>query len=417
MKDNSLIDELTVTANELIDYKNKEILNVMEKQHEKNKPFDLTALMMVSNDDLLAMGGRDNLKNVFSKFLTLSNFHFLQESIKEFSAVETAREKAKRFLSETENNNEPDKLEDLNTTLSDINLKNAEEIVSFSNRVSARAIDHSNSIANGLSGANTGFLNLNRVTDGYKAQKLYIIGARPSVGKTAFSLSSMYDGVRQDDIFPTYVSLETSDGDLIDRMIAKIGRINLLKIKNVNKYLANSPDEYQRYTEAMTLLSNYELDINEKANTVAKIRAIVRRNKKAHPNKKHVVFIDYLTLIKPAKNLNNDIKEIGEITNGLKEIAKDFNVAVVTLAQLTRGVESRQDKRPVMSDLRGGGEIEQIADLIGFLYREDYQNQETENKNQIELIIQKHRDGPTGTLKYKFMKEIQNFIEIDERFN
>lgn len=414
MKDNTLLDEVRVRPNHFIDSRHQKILEVIRKNYQKGEPCDLPALMRTTESNLLQMGGRNYLREVYGTFLTTEKFDWLQGKIIDYAMIERARHDATNFLYETRETHDPEILNNLTSKLSIYETAKVGKRETFQDKVKRRAKKHAESKANGLTGLNTGFLNLNRITDGYQPQSLYIIGARPSVGKTAFALNSMWDATRQDNVFPTFFSRETADGPIIDRLLAKVGRINLMKLKNVNKHIAPSEKEFMEYQNALTELMKYELDIDEHSETVAQMRSALRRNMKEYPDKKHVVFIDYLTTIKPSIDRNDEVREIKEITQELKDMANDFNIPVICLAQLTRGVESRQDKRPLMSDLRGGGAIEQIADFIGFLYREDYQNQKAQTNNEVELIVQKFRDGQTGVLKYKFKKTTQEYIEVNE---
>ena len=258
----------------------------------------------------------------------------------------------------------------------------------------------------GITGIPTGFKDLDAKTSGLQKSDLIIIGGRPSMGKTAFALQ-LARNISIDQELPTLLfSLEMSKKSLVRRMIAAEARINLQKI---NSGLI-SPEEYQRYTQAMGVLSKANLVIDDQAGlSVAEMKAKARRMKRERGLA--CIIIDYLQYVKGSGRKERHL-EIGEITRQLKSMAKDFDIPVVVLSQLSRAVEQRNDKRPMMSDLRESGDIEQDADLIMFLYRDEYYNpQAADAKNKVEVIIGKQRNGPTGVVHLNFFKEWNLFSD------
>lgn len=416
LKEPSLLEDCMIQERHFIDNKHKNLFRVMKHLKEKGESPDYFTLIQQDRDTLFQIGGRKKLDEVKQAYLTTENFDFQQKKLLHFYSIERAREQATGFLEETSTKNETEAITDFITTLQTFEGSTVDKSISFKERVQNRLVEHMDSPADGLTGIHTGFMNLNVYTDGWQRRKLHIIGARPSVGKTAFILNTMLKGSKKAPIFPTLFSLETSDGDLIDRLIAAESRINLTRIKNVNKNLVQDEQKYNRYMMASQIVSDMDMDIREDAFTVNEMRAILRQNMKEYPDKEHVVFIDYLTLMKGVGDFQNKHLEIEAISNGLKQMAKDFNVPVIALAQLSRGVENRQDKRPVMSDLRESGSIEQIADMISFLHRDDYQNYENEGQQEdisdINFIVAKNRDGRVGALKFKFTRPTQEYHEV-----
>ncbi len=268
----------------------------------------------------------------------------------------------------------------------------------------------------GLAGMDTGFTELNRMTAGFKPQELIIVAARPSVGKTAFCLNvgSNAAGEQGEGDVVAIFSLEMGQKELLKRMVSINGNIdgNRMKTGELN------PEDWSKLTQAMGVLNNKNIRIFDDAGiTTNFIWSKVKKLCDEFPGKQIMVIIDYLQLItgNPVHKGNRQA-EIAEISRTLKTMARQLNICVVALSQLSRGVEQRQDKRPMMSDLRESGQIEQDADVIAFLYREDYYDRETENKNTIEIIIGKQRNGPVGSVELAFIKEYGKFVNLERRF-
>ncbi|HHB2941819.1 TPA: replicative DNA helicase [Bacillus cereus] len=268
----------------------------------------------------------------------------------------------------------------------------------------------------GLAGMDTGFAELNRMTAGFKPQELIIVAARPSVGKTAFCLNvgSNAAGEQGEGDVVAIFSLEMGQKELLKRMVSINGNIdgNRMKTGELN------PEDWTKLTQAMGALNNKNIRIFDDAGiTTNFIWSKVKKLCDEFPGRRIMVIIDYLQLItgNPVHKGNRQA-EIAEISRTLKTMARQLNVCVVALSQLSRGVEQRQDKRPMMSDLRESGQIEQDADVIAFLYREDYYDRETENKNTIEIIIGKQRNGPVGSVELAFIKEYGKFVNLERRF-
>ncbi|MGP2423624.1 replicative DNA helicase [Bacillus sp. FH] len=268
----------------------------------------------------------------------------------------------------------------------------------------------------GLAGMDTGFTELNRMTAGFKPQELIIVAARPSVGKTAFCLNVGNNAAGEygeGDVVAIF-SLEMGQKELLKRMVSINGNIdgNRMKTGELN------PEDWTKLTQAMGALNNKNIRIFDDAGiTTNFIWSKVKKLCDEFPGRQIMVIIDYLQLItgNPVHKGNRQA-EIAEISRTLKTMARQLNVCVVALSQLSRGVEQRQDKRPMMSDLRESGQIEQDADVIAFLYREDYYDRETENKNTIEIIIGKQRNGPVGSVELAFIKEYGKFVNLERRF-
>ncbi|HFK1431566.1 TPA: replicative DNA helicase [Bacillus cereus] len=269
----------------------------------------------------------------------------------------------------------------------------------------------------GLIGMDTGFSELNRMTAGLKKQELIIVAARPSVGKTAFCLNVANNAAGENgegDIVAIF-SLEMEEEQLLKRMISINGNIDGNRMRTGEL----TTNDWNKLPQAMGVLNSKNLRIFDDAGVTTNfIWSKVKKLCDEYPGKRIMVIIDYLQLIQGNPiHKGNRQAEIAEISRTLKTMARQLDVCVVALSQLSRGVEQRQDKRPMMSDLRESGQIEQDADVIAFLYREDYYDRETENKNTIEIILSKQRNGPVGVVELGFVKEFGKFVNLERRFN
>ncbi len=262
----------------------------------------------------------------------------------------------------------------------------------------------------GTTGIPSGFPDLDKMTSGFQRNDLIIVAARPSVGKTAFALNVAQNvAVRAKETVAIF-SLEMSAAQLVQRIICAESNVDAGRMRTGHL----EGDDWEKLTMAIGTLSEAQIFIDDTpAITVADIRAKCRRLKKEHGL--GMILIDYLQLIAGrGKAGENRQQEVSEISRTLKQIARELEVPVIALSQLSRGVEQRQDKRPMMSDLRESGSIEQDADIVAFLYRDDYYDKESEKKNIIEIIIAKQRNGPVGTVELVFLKNFNKFVSLDK---
>ncbi|MBA2939364.1 replicative DNA helicase [Paenibacillus sp. CGMCC 1.16610] len=260
----------------------------------------------------------------------------------------------------------------------------------------------------GATGVPSGFVDLDKMTSGFQRSDLIILAARPSVGKTAFALNVAQNvGVRAKETVAIF-SLEMGAAQLVQRMVCAEANVDANRMRT--GYLEG--DDWEKLTMAIGALSEANIFIDDSAQiTVADIRAKCRRLQQEKGL--GMILIDYLQLIAGRGKGDNRQQEVSEISRTLKQIARELNVPVIALSQLSRGVEQRQDKRPMMSDLRESGSIEQDADIVAFLYRDDYYDKESEKKNIIEIIIAKQRNGPVGTVELAFLKQFNKFVNMD----
>ncbi|TYR80287.1 replicative DNA helicase [Priestia megaterium] len=264
-----------------------------------------------------------------------------------------------------------------------------------------------------ITGIPTGFTDLDRMTAGFQRNDLIIVAARPSVGKTAFALNIAQNVATKTEENVAIFSLEMGAEQLVMRMLCAEGNIDAQRLRTGSL----TSEDWGKLTMAMGSLSNAGIYIDDTPGVrVGEIRSKCRRLKQE--GGLGMILIDYLQLIQGnGRGGENRQQEVSEISRSLKALARELQVPVIALSQLSRGVEQRQDKRPMMSDIRESGSIEQDADIVAFLYREDYYEKDTENQNIIEIIIAKQRNGPVGTVQLAFVKEYNKFVNLERRFD
>ncbi|MDR6936364.1 MULTISPECIES: replicative DNA helicase [unclassified Luteibacter] len=255
-----------------------------------------------------------------------------------------------------------------------------------------------------LTGLSTGFTDLDELTSGLQPSDLVIIAARPSMGKTAFALNLAEAAAMRGKKSVAVFSMEMSASQLAFRLISSLGRVHAQHLRNGDL----AEEDWPRVTSAITMLADAKIFIDDTpAMSPVEMRSRSRRLQREHGL--GLIVIDYLQLMQVPGNSENRATEISEISRGLKALAKELNVPVIALSQLNRSLEQRADKRPMMSDLRESGAIEQDADVIMFIYRDEYYNKESPDKGLAEIIIGKQRNGPTDTVKLAFLGHYTKF--------
>lgn len=263
----------------------------------------------------------------------------------------------------------------------------------------------------GVTGVPSGFIDLDRMTAGWQNSDLIIVAARPSVGKTALALNLAQNAAIDYGKSVAVFSLEMSAEQLANRFISADQNLAAESLRTGEL----QEGDWDKMVQAVTRLSEAKIHIDDPSSiTVHEICSKCRRLKEKHGL--DMIIIDYLQLIAGGgrgKRPENRQQEVSEISRTLKQIARELEVPVIALSQLSRGVEQRQDKRPMMSDLRESGSIEQDADIVAFLYRDDYYNADTEKKNIIEIILAKQRNGPVGKVELVFLKQFNKFVNYE----
>ena len=262
-----------------------------------------------------------------------------------------------------------------------------------------------------VTGVPTGFVDLDRMTSGLQAGDMVVLAARPSMGKTSFAVNIAEHVALNEGLPVAIFSMEMGAAQLAVRIVGSIGRVNQGNLRTGKL----SDDEWPRLTEAIERLRTVSLHIDETPGlSPTELRANARRLAR-QCGKLGLIVVDYLQLMSgsgSAASSDNRATELGEISRGLKMLAKELQCPVIALSQLNRSVEQRTDKRPMMSDLRESGAIEQDADIIMFIYRDDYYNKDSKEPNIAEVIIGKQRNGPTGTVKLFFQKNQTRFENL-----
>ncbi|KKW20718.1 MAG: Replicative DNA helicase [Parcubacteria group bacterium GW2011_GWA1_51_12] len=266
-----------------------------------------------------------------------------------------------------------------------------------------------------MRGVPMGFPDLDNITSGLQKSDLIILAARPSLGKTSLALDIARNAATKSKTSVGIFSLEMSREQLIDRLIAAQAGIDLWRLRNGRLSSEGDDNDFVRIRDAMEELSQAAIYIDDAAMpTVMQIRAMSRRLQAEHGL--GLIIVDYLQLIKGHDRAENRVQEVSEISRSLKALAKELNVPVLALSQLSRAVESRTDAIPKLSDLRESGSLEQDADLVMFIYREDKAKKNSDRRNVADIMIEKHRNGPTGRAQLFFVEEQASFRSIAKHY-
>ncbi len=260
-----------------------------------------------------------------------------------------------------------------------------------------------------LTGLTSGFKDLDDMTSGWQPSDLIIVAARPSMGKTAFAMNLVENALMASEQAVLVFSMEMPADAIVMRMMSSIGRINQTRIRSGNL----EEDDWPRLTSAVSLLKDKPLYIDDTpALSPTEMRSRARRVARENDGNLGLVMVDYLQLMRAPGNTEGRTAEISEISRSLKGLAKELNCPVVALSQLNRSLEQRPNKRPVNSDLRESGAIEQDADVIAFIYRDEVYNEDTSDKGIAEIILGKQRNGPVGSVRLAFLGQYTRFEDL-----
>jgi replicative DNA helicase len=260
-----------------------------------------------------------------------------------------------------------------------------------------------------LTGVPSGFRDLDKLTAGFQPGNLIIVAARPSMGKSALALCMATNLAVRHEIPVALFTLEMSKSEVTQRLMCSEAKVESNRLRT-GKLL---PDDWPRLTAACDKLAKAPIYVDDTASvTMMEIRSKCRRLKSREPNLGLIV-VDYLQLMTSGSSAENRVQEVSQISRALKILARDLDVPILALSQLSRAVEQRHDKRPILSDLRESGSIEQDADLVAFIYRDEYYNpEETDQQGLAEVILAKHRNGPTDSVKLSFLKRYAKFADL-----
>jgi replicative DNA helicase len=259
-----------------------------------------------------------------------------------------------------------------------------------------------------ITGVASGFRDLDRLTSGFQPGNLVIVAARPSMGKSALGLCIGANLAVRHQVPVALFTLEMSKAEVTQRLMCSEAKVESQRLRN-GKLAA---EDWPRLTAACDKLAKAPIYVDDTGSiTMMEIRSKARRLKTREPNL-GLVIVDYLQLMTSGSTAENRVQEVSQISRSLKVLARDLDVPVLALSQLSRAVEQRHDKRPILSDLRESGSLEQDSDLVAFIYRDDYYNDESDQQGLAEVILAKHRNGPTDMVKLSFLKRYAKFADL-----
>ncbi len=414
---NTAVENLTEES--FYDEKNAKIFRALTNLVEQKIPVDLTTVTseLQNKNWLQEAGGVPYLAEVVNFVPTSANVMYYIKEVEDNAIlrklIETATNIATSGYNKEENINETldeaeRKILSLSKNRKTSEFRSIQEVlIKTQNNLERLA-----SSKGDITGLPTGWYDLDKLTSGLHENELIIIAARPAMGKTALALNLATNVSMNTDKTVAVFTLEMGAEQIANRILSSLGQIEGYKLRTGN--LLNQ--DWKRINEAVSQLENASLYIDDTPGiSIGEIRAKCRRLA-ASEQGLGLVVIDYLQLISGGKNYgSNRQQEVADISRSLKTLAMELKIPIVALAQLSRAVEGREDKRPMMSDLRESGSIEQDADIVAFLYRDDYYNKEVklnENTSISELIIGKHRNGSTATIELLFKKDTSTFLNL-----
>lgn len=420
-----LIDEETladisehVTAKDFYEKRHAIIYSGMMRLYERHKPVDLLTLTdeLKRKNEIEIIGGSAYLTELTNYVPTSAHAEAYAELVAQ-KAVRRRLIKASGEISELGYNEETttqellEKAEAELFSVSDQSLK--QDLISIES-ILTESFDRMEELHRNkgtLRGIRTGYRDLDTMTAGLQRSDLIVLASRPAMGKTTLVTNLAYNVATVAKQPVLFFSLEMSKEQLVDRMLADASGVNAWNIRTGNL----SDDDFSKISEAMGEMAEAPIFIDDTPGvSVLEVRTKARRA--AHEQPLGLIIVDYLQLMQTSRRSDgNRVQEVSEISRGLKLIARELNVPVIALSQLSRSVESRSPQIPQLADLRESGSIEQDADIVMFIYREAYYNPETERENITDLIIAKHRNGPTGKIELYFHPERLRFMSLDSK--
>ena len=390
------------------------IFQIMSQQSEASSPIDVVTLVESLNslNELENAGGLDYLSELAGNARGTANIHAYADIIRERAILRRLISVANKIADSGYNTGGRKAAEILDGAeqqvfnIADERPQNQGPVPI--NPLLTKAVDRIDELAGldgNLTGLASGYKDLDEMTSGWQKSDLVIVAGRPSMGKTAFAMNLVENAVLAVDKPVLVFSLEMPSESLIFRLLSSIGRINQTKLRTGQL----SEEDWPGFNNAVAKLKDRPLFIDDSAAvTPMEMRARARRIVREH-GQLGMIVVDYLQLMQIKGTSENRVNEISEISRSLKLLAREFECPVIALSQLNRGLEQRPNKRPVMSDLRESGAIEQDADLIAFIYRDEVYNEDSPDKGTAEIIIGKHRNGPIGTVRLSFLGQFTRF--------
>ena len=398
----------------------KKIFEVIKNLFDKKVPIDITTVTaeLEKKKLLNQVGGVEYLTQIINVVPTAANadeyINIIEEKFLRRNLIEAGTEIANAGFSSTEEIG--DILDEAEKKIFDV-VKNrrGSEFKSIQDVLfKAQAdLEKLSSMKGEITGVPSGYYDIDRLTAGFHENELIIIAARPAMGKTAFAVNLAVNMAMNAKKTVALFNMEMGAEQLISRMLSSVGQIEASKLRTGKL----EHQDWKRVNEAISRLADTKIFIDDTPGMmVSEIRAKCRRLANSEDGL-DIVIIDYLQLINgSSRYAGQRQQEVSEISRSLKTMAMELNIPVIALAQLSRSVEGREDKRPLLSDLRESGSIEQDADIVAFLYRDDYYNKESaidENTSKSEFIISKHRSGPTATVNLIFKRDTSSFFNME----
>jgi replicative DNA helicase len=412
----------SITSADFFEARNQRIYEAMVDLYEKRSAIDTLTLanQLKANNYLDMVGGPAYLAE-------LTNFVPTAAHAEQYADIVAQKAMRRRLISTAqelsqlgydESTGLRELIEEAETRLFSVSQQQVKQsIVSIEDILaeSFERLDDLHKDKKKLRGVPTGYRDMDSMLAGLQRSDLFILAARPSMGKTAFVLNLAHNVAVQAKEPVLIFSLEMSKEQLVDRLLSMESGVDAWALRTGNL----TDQDFEKIADAMGVLSEAPIYIDDTPGiTVSDMRTKARRE--AHQHQLGLVVVDYLQLMSGGSRFSGDgnrVQEISEISRGLKVLARELNVPLIALSQLSRSVESRSPQIPQLADLRESGSIEQDADIVAFLYREDYYNPESERKNIMDVLIKKHRNGPTGGVELYFDRDKQKIRSIDTRHN
>ncbi len=406
-----------VTEADFYRHEHRLIFAALTALADASQPFDVITLSEYLNgkDELDSVGGLSYLGDLVRNTPSAANVHAYALIVRERSTMRqliAAATEISTLNFNPEGRTGAELLEEAERRIMEIGENRVQrggpEAV---NELLRRAVDRIDELYDSkskITGQSTGFIDLDDRTSGLQRADLVIVAGRPSMGKTAFAMNLVENAVLKQDRPVLVFSMEMPAESLIIRMLSSIGRIDQHRLRNGQLL----QEDWPRLTAAVSTLKDRPLFIDDTAAlSPGELRSRARRLKREHGDLA-LIMVDYLQLMQVPGSKEGRVNEVSEISRTLKAIAKEFDCPMVALSQLNRALEQRPNKRPVMSDLRESGSIEQDADVIAFIYRDEVYHEDTPDKGVAEIIIGKQRNGPIGTVRLAFIKEFTRFENL-----
>jgi replicative DNA helicase len=410
----------SISAESFYDPKHARIYEAVSKLYERHSPIDVLTLadQLKNSGDLESVGGAAYLTELTNYVPTAAHVEQYADIVAQKALRRRLIKAAQEIsgLSYDESKQLRDLIDEAETRLFEVSQQHIKQTVVSLETILAESFDRLDELHKDkgkLRGVPTGFADMDSMLAGLQRSDLFILAARPSMGKTALALNIAHNVALLAKEPVLVFSLEMSKEQLVDRLLSMESGVDAWALRTGN--LTDS--DFEKIGQAMGALSEAQIFIDDTPGiTVGDLRTKARRE--AHQRQLGLIIVDYLQLMSGGAKFGGDfnrVQEISEISRGLKGIARELNVPLISLSQLSRSVESRSPQIPQLADLRESGSIEQDADVVAFIYREDYYNPETDRKNLTDVLIKKHRNGPTGGVELYFDRDQQKFRSVDTR--